>query len=60
MCDELMRLEEQAKAARREYMRQWRKQHPERVKSINARYWQRRAQKLQTSEGREGDAKADN
>lgn len=58
MIDESMRLEEQAKAAKREYQRQWRKRNPERIKAINARYWKRRAQKLQNSEEGASDAKA--
>lgn len=57
MIDEFMRLEEQAKAAKRDYQRQWRKRNPERMKAINARYWQRRAQKLQAIERRTDDAK---
>ncbi len=31
------------KAARREYMRKWRRENPERVQAAQQRYWMRRA-----------------
>ncbi len=48
-----------AKIAQREYARQWRRKNPEKVRAINRRYWERRAAKLQASEGRTDDAKAE-
>jgi len=42
-----MSLSEEAKKARREYMKQWRKNNPEKVKKHNARnnarYWEKKA-----------------
>lgn len=37
---------EEAKQARREYMRQWRQQHKDAVRESNSRYWEKRAQKM--------------
>ena len=34
-----------AKEARREYSRMWRAQNRDRVREINRRYWERRAQR---------------
>ena len=38
-----------AREAQREYMREWRKKNPERVRAKNKRYWEKKAQKLQAS-----------
>lgn len=38
---------EQARAARREYLREWRQKHPDKVKEHAARYWERRAQQME-------------
>lgn len=46
-------LEEQRKY-KREYMKRWRAAHPDRVKAINARYWEKRAAKSEEDEA-EGD-----
>lgn len=43
-------LDELAKEVRREYFREWRKKNPEKVRAMNQRYWQRRAQKMNESE----------
>lgn len=51
-------LGEQARKTRAEYYRQWRAKNPDKVREKNRRYWERRAQKLQTNEGREADAEA--
>lgn len=32
-----------AKTARREYYREWRKKNPEKVRAINERYWAKKA-----------------
>ncbi len=47
VVEKYIQREEQAKAARREYMRKWRAKNKDKVREINARYWQRRAEKLQ-------------
>ena len=36
-------MNETARAARNEYYRRWRAEHPERVQAIQARYWARKA-----------------
>ena len=41
-------MNDKAREARREYMRQWRRKHPEKTKQYIAAYWDRIAQK-QTS-----------
>lgn len=38
-------LEEAAAQARRDYVNQWRKKNPEKVKKYNADYWRRKAEK---------------
>lgn len=35
------------RAARAKYARQYRKQHPEKIAAITARYWQRRVERMQ-------------
>ena len=35
-----------AKAARREYMRRWRAEHPESVRAAQARYWAKKAAEM--------------
>ena len=42
-------LDEKAKEARREYYRQYRKRNPQKIKETNARYWQKRAAKMEQS-----------
>lgn len=44
--DEKKQLDEQARAARAEYFRQWRAKNKGRVRESNRRYWQRRAERL--------------
>lgn len=39
-------MDEQARKAQREYLREWRKRNPDRVKEANRKYWQRRAARL--------------
>lgn len=36
---------EEQRKYKREYMKRWRAAHPDRVKAINARYWEKRANK---------------
>lgn len=38
-------LDERAAEARREYLQNWRKKNPEKVKQYNREYWERRARK---------------
>ena len=37
-------LSQEAKQARREYLREWRRSRPEKVREYNQRYWERKAQ----------------
>ena len=41
-----MELTAEARAAKREYMKQWRAKNKEKVAANNRRYWERKAQKL--------------
>lgn len=41
---------EAAKIARRNYLNQWRKKNPDKVKAQNARYWERKAAKQMTGQ----------
>lgn len=50
-------LTEAVREAKRQYMREWRKKNPERVKENNRRYWERKAKQLQEKRG-ENNAKA--
>ena len=38
---------EKALVAQREYMREWRRRNPNKVRERNLRYWVRRAEKMQ-------------
>jgi len=44
--------DEKMKAYRAEYYRAWRKKNPDKVRDINARYWERRAEKLDNTENK--------
>ena len=39
-------LNPEARAARREYMRRWRAEHPESVKAAQVRYWAKKAESM--------------
>ena len=41
----------EARAARREYMRRWRAEHPEAVKAAQVRYWAKKAEALKNETG---------
>lgn len=41
-----LELKEAARQERNRYAREWRKKNKERVKANNARYWERRAEKI--------------
>ena len=38
-----------AKAAKRQYSREWRKKNPEKVREYNDRYWQKKAEAANTN-----------
>lgn len=60
--DSEKRIDEQARAARAEYFREWRRKNPDKVRENNRKYWQRRAARLAAERdggGGEADAKAD-
>ena len=42
--------EEKVKTLRAAYYRDWRKKNPDKVRENNARYWRRRAEKLEKAE----------
>lgn len=44
-------LSEKARELRNEYMREWRRKNPDRVRESKARYWERRAKELEEQEG---------
>ena len=44
---------EKALVAQREYMREWRRRNPNKVREHNRRYWVRRAEKMQQQAGRD-------
>lgn len=51
-------LDERAAALRRQYIREWRKRNPEKVRQYNQDYWIRRAERetaLVTEEGEKTD-----
>lgn len=52
-----MELTAEARAAKNEYMKQWRAKNKDRVRAINRRYWERRAAKRE--EEKPDHAKAD-
>lgn len=43
-------ISEQAKAAQREYLREWRRRNPEKVRENNRRYWERKAKQMAAQE----------
>lgn len=62
ILDSEKRIDEQARAARAEYFREWRRKNPDKVRENNRKYWQRRAARLAAERERDGgeaDAKAD-
>ena len=42
--------------ARRAYLREWKKAHPDKVREYNARYWAKRAERM-AQEERESEVK---
>lgn len=49
-------ISDKARSIQREYLRSWRKQHPEKVRAYNQNYWARKAEKAaaQREEGQHG------
>lgn len=41
-------ISDQARQARNEYYRKYRREHPEQTKAINKRYWEKKAKEKQT------------
>lgn len=58
ILDSEKRINEQARAARAEYFREWRRKNPDKVRENNRKYWQRRAARL-AAEREGGGDKAD-
>lgn len=52
-------ISEKARQARNEYVRRWRKENPERVAQITARYWERKAAEFEKSAETKQEAKTD-
>ena len=50
-------ISEQAKAAQREYLREWRRRNPEKVRENNRRYWERKAEELEREAAGEQEGK---
>lgn len=49
-------LSSEALELRRQYLREWRKRHPEKVKGYNRSYWERQAEKKRGEEDAENEA----
>ena len=47
-----MSIEKTATELRRDYLREWRRRHPEKVRQYNIEYWKRRAER---EKGRESN-----
>lgn len=47
------KLSEEAKEARRAYLRKWRRENPEKVKEQRRRHWERKAQEMREEEENE-------
>jgi len=47
-------MNEKARQARNQYMREWRRKNPEKVKANKARYWERRAAKMEAEAKQDG------
>lgn len=52
-------IEDMAREAQRQYLRQWRKRNPEKVKKYNREYWIRRVQKEQAQKDAEKSNKGE-
>lgn len=52
MQDNNMQLSEDAKEAKREYYRQWRKNNPDKKREQNRRYWEKKAREASKTKPR--------
>lgn len=50
-----MDINEDARKARREYYREWRRKNPERAAKIQVRYWLKKAEEMRSQEAAAGD-----
>lgn len=50
---EVSMMTEEAKKAKNEYMKQWRKKNPDKVKANTARYWEKKARERMEQETKE-------
>ncbi len=48
-------IKQAARKARNDYIREWRRSHPEAVKAQRERYWMKRAKKLLEAQEQEGN-----
>ena len=48
-------LKERERQRKREYHREWRKNHPESVKAAQMRYWAKKAAELREAAGKQDD-----
>lgn len=48
-------MSEEAKKARREWQRNWHRNHPGKAKEYNERYWEKKAKEAAEKEGNEND-----
>lgn len=53
-------MQEQIRAAQREYHKQWREKNPDKVKARNARYWLKKAEQLKQQEVKPDDTTGGN
>lgn len=51
--DKMDKVEQVAREARNDYLREWRRNHPEAVKEQRERYWIKRALKIMEDQERE-------
>lgn len=49
-----MTIEEQARQARNEYAREWRRKNPEKARAANMRYWAKKAAEAVAREAEDG------
>ncbi len=48
---------DEARAAQREYLREWRKKNPDKTKEYAAAYWERKAEKAKAGNGSDESTK---
>lgn len=50
MNDKSIKINEDGKAARRAYRKKWQREHPEKVKEYQARYWNKKGKQAETED----------